>query len=135
MGLMMTMAAFVEFRGQGRLRRLEPSAARTLGYNQIVLGLLIVLYAAWNVNELTTAWPGTIKFDFSLKDESLQFALGHAAFRHQLSLVLYGVMGILAVIIQGSAAWYCFSRDQWIRQYVSFAPSWIVQMQRAGIAL
>jgi hypothetical protein len=132
MGLLMTIAAFIEFRARERLRRLETSAARTLGCNQLVLGLLIVLYAAWNINSLKPTSSGPIDLHFMFEQASLRFLSGHVPSGREFNLVLYGLLGIIATLTQGTAAWYCFSREKWIREYVSFAPGWIVQMQRAG---
>ncbi len=135
MGLAMIITAFVELRARERLRRLDPSAARTLGYNQVVLGLLLVLYAAWNIDTLIVASPGPLTINFSAGDTAFHFEPNNAVFIRQFTLMLYGAMAIVAVLTQGSTAWYYFSRDKWIREYVSRTPSWILQIQRAGVGL
>jgi hypothetical protein len=136
MGLLMIIAALVEFRARNRLRRLETSAARTLGYNQLVLGLLIVLYAAWHINDLILGSRGPIDLHSLLAGTLRQFSSGHLShfsLDTGSNLLLYGLLGIVALLTQGAAAWYCFSRERWIREYVSFAPSWIVKMQQSGV--
>jgi hypothetical protein len=133
MGLLMIIAAMVEFRARNRLRRLETSAARTLGCNQIALGLLVVVYAGWHINDLLLVSPRPISFHSLLQGTALQFSSGHWSMDRGTNLLLYGLLGIVALLTQGAAAWYCFSRERWIREYVSFAPSWIVKMQQAGV--
>jgi hypothetical protein len=133
MGLLMIIAAMVEFRARNRLRRLETSAARTLGYNQLVLGLLIVLYAAWHMNDLILGSRGSINLHSLLASTAHQFSSGRFSLDRGTNLLLYGLLGIVALLTQGLAAWYCFSREKWIREYVSFAPSWIVKMQQSGV--
>lgn len=135
MGLAMIITAFVEFKARERLRRLDSSAARTLGYNQVVLGLLILFYAAWNVDSIIVASPGPLTINFSAGDAAFHFEPNNAVYIRQFSLLLYGAMGIIAVLTQGTTAWYYFSRDKWIREYVSRTPSWILQIQRAGVGL
>lgn len=133
MGLLMTMAAFVEFRARERLRRLETSAARTLGFNQIVLGLLVLLYAGWNIRGQIIASPQLMNLQFLL-DGLRNYSPGNVRFGREFDVLLYGSMAILALLTQSIAAWYCFSREKWIREYVSFAPRWIVQLQQAGVS-
>jgi hypothetical protein len=133
MGLLMTMAAMVEFRARDRLRRLETSAARTLGWNQLALGLVIVLYAAWNIDGQIQLSPGPIQFDSLLQKTSMQFSAGHLPLGRDFNLLLYSALGVIALLTQGTAAWYCFSRERWIRQYVGGAPGWIVELQRSGV--
>src|SRR4051794_40425315 len=47
MGLAMGAVAYVELRSAGRLRRLDPNAARMLGFNQLALGAVLITYALW----------------------------------------------------------------------------------------
>ena len=135
MGLLMIITAFIEFRARTRLRHLDPSAARTLGYNQLVLGLLIVMYAGWNLDAAILASSKPLSIDLFSSDMTLRFAPNTPPFVQNLRLLLYGAMAIIALLTQGTAAWYYFSRDKWIREYISQTPAWILQVQRAGVGL
>src|SRR5689334_7687058 len=48
-GLAMGAVAVVEIRGAAQLRRLDTSAPRRLGFNQILLGMLLSAYALWQI--------------------------------------------------------------------------------------
>ena len=135
MGLAMTITAFVELRARERLRRLDHTAARTLGLNQAVLGFLIVMYAAWNIDAIILASPQPLAFHFTAGDTTFHFAPNNAVFLREFTLLLYCAMAVVAILTQGTTAWYYFSRDKWIREYVSRTPGWILQIQRAGVGL
>ena len=49
LGLALTVVAYVELRGARKLRRLDITAPRQLGFNQIALGGLLLLYGGWGV--------------------------------------------------------------------------------------
>jgi hypothetical protein len=135
MGLLMIITAFIELRARSRLQRLDPSAARTLGYNQLVLGFLIVMYAGWNLDAIILASPQPLSISFLSSDMTFRFAPNTAPFVQNVRLLLYGSMAVIALLTQGTAAWYYFSRDKWIREYISQTPAWILQVQRAGVGL
>jgi len=135
MGLAMTIAAFVELRASGRLRRLDFSAARTLAANQAVLGLLLAIYAAWNIDAIIVATPGPVSMDLLVNGTAFHFVPNNPIFIRQFSLLLYGSMALTALLTQGTTAWYYLSREKWIRDYVSRTPGWILQIQRVGVGL
>jgi hypothetical protein len=131
MGAAMGVIAFFELRGAKGLRRLDPAAARSLGFNQVALGSLLIAYAVWGiVRELT----GT--------GEYAQIAASDA----QLAEMLKPVEGItrlvslsmnlgliaIALIAQGSLAAFYFTRVKYIRAYVTQTPAWIVAVQKTG---
>jgi hypothetical protein len=133
-GLLMIIAAFIELRARTRLRRLDPSAARTLGCNQVVLGFLIILYAAWNIDRLILSTPQPISIDL-LNDLSFRFRPNSEFVFRNLGFLLYSSMAVIALLTQGMTACYYFSREKWIRKYISGAPAWILQIQRAGVGI
>src|SRR4051812_9877992 len=48
-GLALGGLAYIEIRGAGQLRRLDLSAPRRLGINQILLGTLLAMYSIWQI--------------------------------------------------------------------------------------
>src|SRR3954471_665037 len=49
LGIGMGIVAFVEFKGVERLRRLDPTVAKTLAINQCCLGGLLLIYAIYSI--------------------------------------------------------------------------------------
>nr|MBC8374347.1 hypothetical protein [Planctomycetota bacterium] len=47
MGAALAMLAWGEFRGRAMLRRFEPRASHVLGWNQLSLMAMAIVYAAW----------------------------------------------------------------------------------------
>lgn len=137
LGLAMGATAFVEFRGAAAIRRLDPTAPRRQGYNQLVLACSIILYALWCIHaasagggllaQLQQADPGA---DFSSIGGGQMDSLGQA-----VTWFLYGGLIVLTILFQGGLALYYFSREKVIRQYLAETPAWVVEMQRRGTPL
>jgi hypothetical protein len=134
MGLAMTITAMVELRACRRLRRLDPSATSTLAYNQLVLAFLIVLYALWKVDGVISAAPAVAKVSINIDGPASRFLQGNPIFLRDAQLFGYVAMAGIALLTQGTTAWYYFSRNKWLKQYVSSTPEWILQIQRAGVS-
>jgi hypothetical protein len=123
--------AYFELRGARGLRRLDPRAARTLGFNQCALASLLIGYALWSiVRELT----GTGEYAaLAASDPQLGEALKPIeALTRMLSLAVNFGLIVLSLIAQGSLAAYYFSRVRYIRSYVEQTPAWIVAVQKSG---
>lgn len=133
LGLGMGVVAFIELRGAGRLRRLEAGAARTLGFNQVALGTMLILYATWHiVAQLTGPSPYQ-----SIKSSDAQLA--HMLqpiedLSRMLTIAIYSAVIAIAFFAQGGLALFYFTRDKHLRDYLSRTPDWILTMQRSGIA-
>ena len=128
-GAVLGVIAFVEIRGAGQLRRLDQSAPRRLAFNQILLGLLLCAYAAWRIYEylhgpslypeLAAADPKVGKrFDDMFRS---------------IGVAIYGCLIIFAILAQGSAAIFYFSREKHLKAYRERTPGWILQMQQTGV--
>jgi len=134
LGLGMGAVAFVELRGAGRLRRLEAGAARTLGFNQVALGTMLMLYAIWHiVAQLTGPSPYQ-----AIKSSDAQLAHMLQPIEDLSRMVMIGIYSALIAIAffaQGGLALFYFSRERHVQRYVTQTPAWIVTMQRTGIAL
>ena len=81
LGTGMAIVAFVEFKGIERLRRLDPTVAKTLALNQVGLGLLLLGYAAYSIatagsgmgGAVNVTTPGTLVLD-GASDRNTQIA-------------------------------------------------------------
>jgi hypothetical protein len=123
----------VEFRGARGLRRLDPAAAGSLGCNQLFLGAVLLVYAAfslWNVyhgpNYILDQLRGSPELSMLGPIEQLA---------HLVGLLIYGTLAAVAIFGQGGTAWYYVSRRKHIETYLRDTPPWIVDAQRAGMPM
>jgi len=128
-GLGLGGLAYIELRGAAQLRRLEQSAPRRLGFNQILLGTLLAMYSIWKIyQELHGPSPFNM---LSQADPHMGKKFEDMA--HSLSIAIYGCLIIFAVIAQGGAALFYFTREKYLRDYRQRTPAWILQMQKSGV--
>ncbi len=131
MGVGMGVIAYFEFTGAARLRRLEPSATKMLGYNQLAFACLLILYAAWNLYDAANG--GGMLGD--LKSHEAELGASGKDFEdlgQMINSAIYlSLMGV-AVFAQGGTALYYFSREKYLRWYIEQTPPWIIDMQKAG---
>lgn len=130
-GAAMGVIAWVELRGSKGLRRLDPGAAKMLGFNQVALGSVLIAYAGWSIyRELTGAGEYAV---MAASDPQLGEMLKPVEGLTRL-LALAVNLGIIVVslIAQGSLSAYYFTRIGYIRAYVAQTPPWIVAVQKSG---
>jgi Flp pilus assembly pilin Flp len=133
MGAAMGVIAGIELAGGRRLRRMDPSAAKMLGRNQVAFAVLLVAYGwvmhGWVKQQLTGLSPDTLS---ALKEAGMEKTAQDMT--QMVTLVVYGC---LAAVVAGAllTAAYYFSREKHLRAYVQQTPQWILQMQRAGVSL
>lgn len=134
LGLGMGIVATVEFKGAYRLRRLDERAARMLGWNQLALAGMLILYALWSIyGTLTT--DNTWEMIQAAGPEVGEMIRPMAGLMRQLTVLVYTSLIAVALFAQGGMAWYYFSRIKHIRVYLSKTPIWILQMQRSGVSI
>jgi hypothetical protein len=134
LGLAMISVAVVELRTAGKLRRLEASAPQALGFNQIVLGGALFLYATmrlWAVTHGEDEYASLIT-----QEPQLASMLGpmQDLTRVILIAVYVTVMGV-AIFAQGGMAVYYFTRAGVVHAITTSTPAWILDMQRAGVLM
>ncbi len=122
--------AWNELRGGARIRRFDPTGARILGWNQIGLGIAIVIYAAWSlVSSLGTLSSLTAQIG-TTGDPSMDAMVSNIS--TMVTYCLYGGLIVVGVIVPGLTAWYYFSRERIIRSFVERTPVWVVDTLRAA---
>lgn len=134
LGLGMGIVATVEFKGAGRLRRLDEHSARALGWNQLALAAMLILYALWSIHATLTT-DNTWEMINSAGPEVREMLRPLAGVVRKLTVMVYVCLIVVAIAAQGGMAWYYFSRIKHIRAYLSKTPPWILQMQRTGVAI
>ena len=117
-----------ELRGRKLLRRFDPRGPRLLGFNQLGLLGMIIVYSVWRIWASLTG-PNPYEAQIAATPQ-LEPLLGSVAELHvTLTLLVYVSVIFFSIILQGLTAWYYFSRLGHIRAYRAQTPAWIVQQQ------
>lgn len=134
-GLLLTVGlavvSFNEFRGRKRLLQFDPAAAKMLGWNQLALLAMIVVYCLWM---LYVGLAGENSFVAQMEAQpELQAALGSmdemGDLYNRLVVILYSSIMAVSVVFQGVNALYYFSRRKYIQAYVRDTPEWVRDVQ------
>src|SRR3954471_21742881 len=128
-GLALGAMAFVEIRGASQLRRLDESAPRRLGFNQILLGMLLCAYAVWQIYQHLHG-PSALA---AVTQADPRVGKRFEDMFRSLAVALYGSLIIFAILAQGGAALFYFTREKYLRAYRQRTPAWILQMQQTGV--
>lgn len=132
----LAIVAYNEFRGRKKLLSFEPSAATLLGWNQLGLLAMIVVYSLWS---LYGSWNEAGALSAELKGYSdLNSVLGDAGsldgLFKQISIALYGGVIALSAVFQGGNAWYYFTRRRHIENFIATTPEWVRDVQRGTVS-
>jgi len=130
-GAGLAVVTFNEYRGAQRLRRFDRYAPRMLGWNQVGLATGLVIYGAVGLYN-ALAGPGYYAEQIA-QMPSLAATLEPLGRLYSfIAVITYsGVIGG-SLIFQGLNAWYYFTREKHIRDYLVRTPPWVVQVQRAA---
>ena len=121
-----------EFRGRRRLLQFDPRGATLLGWNQLALLALVVIYSACMLQSGLTG-PSPLAAELQSQPE-LTDALGsleefEGAYR-LLVVAVYGTVILLSCVFQGLNAVYYFSRRKHILAYLRDTADWVLQVQQ-----
>lgn len=122
-GVFLVIIARNEFRGRALIRRLDPRGAMLLAKNQLGLIVIIIAYSLWSIYS-------AIANVSSETTQLLELAGFPSGLVTDLTVMVYGVVIVLTVLVQGLNARYYFLRIQQLKDYVDQTPAWIVDMQR-----
>lgn len=121
--------AWNELRGGAMLRRLDPRGAARLGFNQIILGVLIVAYAAWSLSSALST-DALASFGGSTGDAQVDAMV--ADLSQTIAYALYASIALIGVLVPGLTAWYYFSRGPLVRTFIARTPPWVLEAMRAS---
>ena len=130
----MIVVAIVELRSAAKFKALDVAAASILIKNQIALGGLLILYAVWHL--LTLSHGGNDLSQLAGSDPEVQQML--APYEGITNLIMAGVYGLLiaiAIFGQGGMMLYYRMRAKQLKSYLAQTPPWIIDMQKAGVAM
>lgn len=128
LGIALSGAAWNELQGGRQLASFDAKGATRLGYNQVIVGAIIVLYAGWSL------YSGTHSAAYAQLQQSTGDAGMDAMLSDLTSTMTYGVYGgmmALGVIVPGLTAWYYFSRGRIVRELVETTPQWVLDAMKA----
>lgn len=130
LGMGMAIVSIIEFKGAAGLRILDRGAPRRLVINQACLGALLFSYSAWCL------WTSLTRPSEILSDPQLAAMIGDV---RQIETVVYtavyGAMMLFAIVGPGLTALYYATRTRHIDKYLQQAPTWIIELQRAGMSI
>ncbi|MCX5688702.1 MAG: hypothetical protein NTV94_02735 [Planctomycetota bacterium] len=131
MGLALAGLSVNELIGASMVRALNPAGARRLGFNQLVLGGLLVVYAGWSLwTNLQSPAMGELSDELAA-DPQMQAVVGQVS--SMVTWVLYGGMAVFGLVVPGLTAVYYFSRARAIRSVIETTPEWVIEaMRRTG---
>jgi len=140
LGAGMSVIALVEFRGVADLKRLDVTAPRRLALNQLAFCVGLFLYGA--ISLFSALQDPQALVSSAMSQIGGGDALGGAGMEKQMTgivrmaaIALYGGVMFAALVGPGLMALYYHTRKHYIEQYVSQTPSWILDLQRAGMSL
>jgi hypothetical protein len=131
----LAIVAYNEFRGRTRLLAFDPSAAALLGWNQLGLLAMIIVYCLWMLyTSLTGANPLAADMKANPEiGEVLGMSGGVDALYRQIIVAFYGLVILLSVIFQGANAYYYFTRRKYVEKYLDETPAWVREVQSASL--
>jgi hypothetical protein len=134
LGTGMAVVAYIEFDGATKLRRLVPAAARRLAINQACLGAMLILYSLWQLYcGMTSASQYAA---FAGGDPQMKRMLAPVeSLTKAVAIAVYVTLIAVAIFMQGGTALYYLSRQKLLEQYIRATPKWILDLQRAGVAV
>lgn len=129
----LAVVAWNEFRGRRQLLEFNPAGATTLGWNQLGLLGMIVVYCAWAL--YSNLWGGgSIEAQLRANPQlasTIESVQGFDAMFRTIVVALYGTVIALSVLFQGANALYYFSRRKYVEAYVRETPAWVIDLKRA----
>jgi hypothetical protein len=134
--LSLGVIAFVELRGATQLRQLNPAATKTLTWNQVGLGTVLIIYSVKQIIS-TMSGHGALT-DLGSSSPELSGMIDTQNLSAQvksISIAFYGVIIAGAILFQGGMALYYRSRRKFLQTYLQQTPAWIIAMQRAGMSI
>ncbi len=129
LGIGLAVVAHLELQGGRKMKRLDLSAPRHLGLNQIALGAMLVLYGAWSIIQTVTG-PGMYDQYLTAGGPMADMLEPISRLQTMVTVLVYGTVIAVGIFGQGSTALYYFTRARHLRAYLAETPAWIIQMQR-----
>jgi len=120
-GVALLAVAWNERRGRDQLRSLDPRGARILGWNQVVLAVVITVYLGFTIVRARTAPNPSVRE----LEELVGMDPGVVA---QLTALVYGAVIVVVDIVQLFMARFHFRREAMVETLRREAPDWVLDV-------
>lgn len=132
MGCALGVIAFNEFRGRRLIRALDLRGPRRLGWNQVGMMAVVIVYALFQIYAgLTGASPYQAHI---ASEPQLAEMLGSIdELQRFVVLAVYVTVIVLTIVFQGGNALYYFTRTGPMRAYLAQTPPWVLEIQRERV--
>jgi hypothetical protein len=130
----LSIVAYNEFRGRKRLLNFDPSGATLLGWNQLGLLAVIVIYCLWMLSGSSAeASALSSQMKSNTERELLSMAGDLEGLYKTATLAMYGGAIVLSLIFQGGNAIYYFTRRRHVEDFIAETPQWVRDVQGGSI--
>ena len=133
--VILSVVAYNEFRGRKRLLNFDPSGATLLGWNQLGLLAMIIVYCLRMLSgssaEAASALSSQMKS--TSERELLSMAGDLEGLYKTVTLAMYGGVIVLSLIFQGGNALYYFTRRRHVEDFIAKTPQWVRDVQGGSI--
>ena len=129
LGIGLGIVAYFELRGSKGLRGLDDTAPRRLGFNQIALGAMIVVYCGWSI-WLAVAGPGPYDSYLAQGGDTAEMIEPIAQLHRAMTSAFYTLLIGVSVVAQGCTSLYYFTRRRHMIAYLRETPAWVVEALR-----
>lgn len=133
-GVVLGAIAFNELKGAELLERFDVRAAVRLGYGQVVLGFVIVAYAAWSWYAQSKASPLAAYGGSTGSAEVDAMYLDIVKSVSPMLSMFWGAVAMVGLAVSLVTARYYFSRDKLVREMRTSTPAWILEVIGEGEA-
>lgn len=132
MAVGLTVVAYNEFKGRTLIRKLDASAGKLLGWNQVGFLTLICVYCLWQL-VLGIFSPNPLEAEIKKHPELGQLIGSPDQLMWIYDAVMIGTYALvitLTAVFQGYNAYYYFSRGKKLAAHIEQTEPWIVDLQR-----
>jgi len=131
----LSIITYNEFRGRKRLLNFDPSAATMLGWNQLGLLAMIVVYCLWMLSGSSAEAASALSAQMhsASERELLSMAGDLEGLYKTATLAMYGGVIVLSVLFQGGNALYYFTRRRHVEDFIAETPQWVRDVQGGSI--
>ena len=131
LGVGLAVVAYFELRGSRRLRGLDDAAPFQLGFNQLGLGVLVILYCSWGIWH-AVAGPSPYESYLAAGGDTAELVKPIDQMNRAILSAFYAMLLCISVIAQGCTAWYYFTRRRHMTAYLKNTPDWVIEMLRVA---
>ncbi|HMB94577.1 MAG TPA: hypothetical protein VKK61_00920 [Tepidisphaeraceae bacterium] len=131
LGIGMAIVAYYELRGAGEFKRLDRSAPRRLAINQIAFMLMLIAYAGY---ELAANLRSPMDLG-QIANVDPKMAQTIQDMARPITIAVYLGIMLAALLGPGLTAVYYYTRRKYIEAYLNQTPTWILELQRAGMSI